>query len=230
MKILYYAITDSGKERKENQDRYIVPSESPASGVSEITELPAIFAVFDGMGGEEHGGEAAQIALEAVKRISDYNSCDLKRMNHIINNVLCRYMKENGIERMGTTSAFLKIKDEMAVACNVGDSSTYRFSEGRVYKLTESHSMNLGAKRVLTQHLGIPQEEMILEPYGCRCDFRKGDVFLLCTDGLTDMVEEKRIFEIIAASEFESMGQSLIDEALKNGGRDNVTVILCKID
>ena len=58
MKILYYAITDSGKERKENQDRYIVPSESPASGVSEITELPAIFAVFDGMGGEEHGGEA----------------------------------------------------------------------------------------------------------------------------------------------------------------------------
>ena len=53
---------------------------------------------------------------------------------------------------------------------------------------------------------------------------------LLCTDGLSDRVEEKRIFEIIAASEFEEMGQSLIDEALKNGGRDNVTVILCKID
>lgn len=230
MKILYYAISDCGKERKENQDRLIVPAEDAISEIHEIEEVPAIFAVFDGMGGEEYGGDAAQIAVDTVKRVTDYNNCDLKRLNHIINNVLCQYMKENNIDRMGTTSAFLKFKEEAAFACNVGDSSTFRFSEGRVYRLTESHSMAVGSKRVLTQHLGIPQEEMILEPYGCRCALKKGDVFLLCTDGLTDMVDEKRIFEIIAKNEFEAIGDKLVNEALANGGKDNVTVILCKID
>ena len=63
MKILYYAISDCGKERKENQDRLIVPAEDAISEIHEIEEVPAIFAVFDGMGGEEYGGDAAQIAV-----------------------------------------------------------------------------------------------------------------------------------------------------------------------
>ena len=229
MKILYYAISDCGKVRKENQDRYVVPHEGTTYEVTETSELPLVFAVFDGMGGEEYGGDAAQIAVDTFKRVPDCNNCDLKRMNHIINNVLCRYMSENNIDRMGTTSALLKIKEEMAIACNVGDSSIYRFSGNKLFRLSLSHSMMIGQQRVLTQHLGIPEKEILLEPYGCRCAFQKNDIFLLCSDGLTDMVEEKRIFEIITQNEFDKIGAQLVDEALKNGGKDNITIILCKI-
>lgn len=229
MKVLYYAISDCGKIRKENQDRYVVPQEGTTYLVSEITELPSVFAVFDGMGGEEFGGDAAQIAIDTFKQVPDHNNCDLKRINHIINNALCRYMSENNIDRMGTTSAFLKIKEETAVACNVGDSSIYKISGNKIFRLSMSHSMKIGTKRVLTQHLGIPEKEMVLEPYGCRCSLEKDDIFLLCTDGLTDMVEEKRIFEILIKNEFEKIGQLLLCEALENGGKDNITIILCKI-
>lgn len=231
MKVLYYAISDCGKMRKENQDRFVVPyTKNTAKGVSETLSSTSLYAVFDGMGGEQYGEKAAEIAVEIFKDVLEKEKkCDLNYITHTINNVICKYMKDNNIVRMGTTAAFLKLKEDVAVAGNVGDSGIYKVSDGKMYRLSLSHSMMVGSKRVLTQHLGIPSEEIVLEPHFCKCETKEGDIFILCTDGLTDMVDEKKIYEIIVGNEFETIGQHLLHEALLNGGNDNITIVLCKI-
>lgn len=231
MKVLYYAISDCGKMRKENQDRFVVPcAKNTANGVCEALASMSLYAVFDGMGGEQHGEKAAEIAVEVFKNVLEKEKkYDLNYITHIINSVICQYMKDNNIARMGTTAAFLKLKEDVAFAGNIGDSSIYKVSDGKMYRLSLSHTMMVGSKRVLTQHLGIPSEEIVLEPYFCRCEAKEGDIFMLCTDGLTDMVDEKKIYEIIVENEFETIGQHLLYEALLSGGNDNITIVLCKI-
>lgn len=231
MKVLYYAISDCGKMRKENQDRFVVPcSKNTANGVSETLASTSLYAVFDGMGGEQYGEKAAEIAVGVFKNVVEKEKkYDLNYITHTINNVVCKYMKDNNIARMGTTAAFLKLKEDVAVAGNVGDSSIYKVSDGKMYRLSLSHTMMVGSKRVLTQHLGIPSEEIVLEPHFCKCEAKEGDIFILCTDGLTDMIDEKKIYEIIVENEFETIGQHLLHEALLNGGNDNITIVLCKI-
>lgn len=224
MKITYYALSDCGKVRSENQDSYVLPDSANGSGPV------ANFAVFDGMGGEQSGGKASAIAKDAfISVIKETPLCSLKKLTLFINGLICKYMEEFGIKRMGSTASILRVTSEKAQVCNVGDSRIYRISKGKITQLSVDHAMMVGQRRVLTQHLGIPVQEMILEPHESTCECSEGDVFVLCSDGLTDMLDEKAILETVVGNDFVNVGQVLLDTAMEKGGKDNITIVMCKI-
>ena len=232
MNIKYYAISDSGKVRKENQDKFLLPDNGKYENIAEyqITDIPVTFAIFDGMGGEQSGEMASFIAMQVSRVILEkHPKCNLKKLVNQINTQICKYMLENGIKSMGSTAVILRVRADAVEICNIGDSRAYRIADGKIFRLTTDHAISVGSKRVLTQNLGIYEDEMLLEPhYICgKASFE--DVFLLCSDGLTDMVSERRILSIINSCDFEQAGQLLLDEAMKNGGKDNITITLCKV-
>lgn len=165
------------------------------------------------------------------------------------NKNICTYIKNNNGERMGSTMAALCIspKEREAVAANVGDGKVYLFRDGRLKKLSEDHNqaqsmVNIGIiteeearthkdKSKLTQFLGIFQNEMIIEPFlSDNIMIRKNDIFLLCSDGLTDMLTHKEIEEILSGKNGAgSKVRSLVECANQKGGNDNITVILAQV-
>ena len=232
MNIKYYAISVCGRVRKDNQDRFLLPDNEKEENMvrCQETDTSATLAVFDGMGGESSGEMAALIAQKVSEAVlQKYPKCNLRKLLSEINTQICEYMRKNEIKSMGTTAVILRIKDDLVEICNVGDSRVYRIADNKIQQLSKDHAMEIGSKRVLTQNLGIPESEMVIEPY-CVCGKAKNeDVFLLCSDGLTDMVSEKQILNIINNCEFEQAGKLLLNEAMENGGKDNITIVLCKI-
>ncbi len=227
MKIKYSAITGKGKVRKKNQDRIYVRNNN--SNVLSSEEQP-IFAVFDGMGGEQYGEVASEIAYNTVKdnagMVSNTKICIL------INEYICSYMQKNNIFRMGTTAAIVEFLNDNVYTCNVGDTRIYRVANNEIEQLSVDHVVNTGrykTRRVLTQYLGIPENEVMIEPYERKTTINIGDIFLLCSDGLTDMVTDEVILEIIRKNNIETLAQKLYDVALANGGKDNISVIVCKV-
>ena len=134
------------------------------------------------------------------------------------------------VERMGSTMAALCFTRRGVTACNIGDSRVYILRDGALRQLSVDHVEHWeGRKKTpLTQHLGLDPEELRLEPSICEEALRGGDRFLLCSDGLSDMLEDERIAELLAAAPgAEQAARSLLDAALEQGGRDNTTVIVC---
>ena len=82
----------------------------------------------------------------------------------------------------------------------------------------------------MTQSLGIPPEEFLIVPYITTRPYHKNDIYLICSDGLTDMVSQEEIAEILTETDFEKAGEKLLIRALENGGRDNITILLCKTE
>lgn len=119
-------------------------------------------------------------------------------------------------------------------SCNLGDSRAYRLRNGEFLQISHDHvetrSLAVGRKAPLTQHLGINPEDMLIEPYIAKDKVFPGDQYLLCSDGLTDMLTNFEISDIMLSSEdAESCVTHLINAALEHGGRDNITVIICRI-
>lgn len=234
---------------KENRDERNYYSESPSGS-------DFIYGVFDGMGGEALGEEASLIVAETVKKyhskiIKDQalnNDETLLRIVEEANAKICDKMVETGERRIGTTFAAVSVQEDIAKVYNVGDSRVYLFRDKKLKQVsvddtTAQRLVNMGVlskekakthedRHKLTQHLGIFKDEMIVEPHiSNEIEIKKGDVFLLCSDGLTDMVEDDKISEILLkAKNCEIAARKLIDAALNNGGRDNVTVVMLSAD
>lgn len=214
-----------------------------------------ILCICDGMGGVKNGDIASFIAIESLdkyrKKYSNLFSRFDEHMNAYVqsaNKNICTYIKNNGGERMGTTMVTICIspEEEEAVVTNVGDSKAYLYRNGVMKKLSEDHNqaqsmVNIGIiteeearihkdKSKLTQYLGIFQNEMLIEPF--LSDYimiRKSDMFLLCSDGLTDMLENKEIENILKQkNSVKYKAKKLIDTANQKGGKDNITVILAQ--
>ena len=135
---------------------------------------------------------------------------------------------------MGSTIAMLMFFGDQPYVCNLGDSRIYRFRDDELMQISEDHLEPVppgsGRKPRLVQHLGIFEEEMRLEPYIAKGALKRGDVFLLCSDGLTDMVSPAEICLILKETRSEKRAvERLIELALEHGGRDNTTVIVCRI-
>lgn len=229
----------------ENRDERNYFSDNPAGA-------DLIYGVFDGMGGEALGEEASLIVAETVKkyhnRINKHQSANddntFLRVVEEANSRICDKMVETGERRIGTTFAAISIKDDKAKVYNVGDSRVYLFRNNKLKQIsvddtTAQRLINMGVltkekakthedRHKLTQHLGIYKDEMIVEPHiSNEIVIKKGDCFLLCSDGLTDMVEDEKISEIIKKSKnCKIAARKLVEEALANGGRDNVTVVM----
>ena len=206
-------------------------------------------AVADGMGGEAQGETASLMTVEALKPcrlegIEEAARTAIERANREI----CSEIEKNGGRRMGSTLAALYIDDGKARCCNIGDSRVYLLRKGRFTRLSTDHNkagrmVELGvltpeqaarhpSRHELTQHLGIFEEEMVLEPaFGEPVTLQEGDVFLLCSDGLTDMVPEAAIAACLSReAPPEEQTESLVQLALDGGGRDNVTALVVQIN
>lgn len=233
----------------EKQKKYVLKSQCPS-------KKEKILCICDGMGGEKYGEIASYIAVKKLKSYKERYSNLIERFEEHINayvqsanNALCTFIKENNGERSGSTMALLCISPQKkeAVASNLGDSKVFLYRNNELKKVSEDHNkaqslVNIGLitedearthkdKSVLTQHLGIFQNEMVLEPFITdNIIVEKKDIFVLCSDGLTDMLGYEEIVNILKLNvSLKRRCKQLVKEANKLGGGDNITVILAEI-
>ena len=248
-----YAICGPGLVRSENQDNlYVNGAYRPdVTDFSEfrhetITSDLGLFAVADGMGGEKHGELASLITVSALNS-AEHSSEGLQRYLLERNDTICELSEEMGGSRIGSTYVGINIIGNDADILNIGDSRIYLFRQGTLTQLSYDHTsaqrmIDLGMldkvaaakhpdKHKLTQHMGISPTEFVIEPYRAHLAVLPGDVFLLCSDGLTDMLDDQGIESILTThGDIQDAAENLYATALQNGGRDNTTVILVQAE
>ena len=238
---MVFAKTDIGKVRELNQDFYYITQE---------TDEPKIYILADGMGGYKGGEIASKLATESVVKYIKNNFRDiLKEKEEILkliknaveyaNMVVYEKSKEmKDLEGMGTTLEVCLIYNNKAYIGHVGDSRIYRIRKEVIRKLTKDHSyvqQLVEDKKITREEAKIhPKKNMLTKALGCTPyvepdlrarNFEKGDIFIMCSDGLTNMVEEPRIYELIK-QDINTATDNLIKEANAAGGYDNITVII----
>lgn len=246
-------ISDVGKVRGNNEDNFFINGKFRKDVSSTYTLVKdcekrsfGLYAVCDGMGGEECGEFASLTAVRELKHFFNKDFlADADKYIDKANKCVCDESAKKG-GRMGTTLAVLYIEDDKAFGFNVGDSRMYLYREGTLKRISKDHThaqsladMGLigqdevdshkGAHK-LTQHLGILPDEMIIEPFKTgEIKVLRGDVFIICSDGITDMLTDDGICRIVGKNkDAESIAHELVDAALENGGKDNATVMVIK--
>lgn len=225
--------TDIGKLRKQNED------------AAWFDEARAVFAVADGMGGHLAGEVASRMAIEAVQRMARENERPgIAALREAVacahETILARAQDHIECAGMGTTLSVLWLGENYAYIAHVGDSRIYRLREGSLTQITQDHSLveelvraglitreqarTHPRRNIITRALGTHGEN---EPDLLVTDVQDGDVFLLCTDGLTGMVPDDEIERTLRDCGIEAAADRLLALALDAGGRDNVTLILC---
>jgi len=244
--IEYAVLCNKGIVRAKNQDNFwcmgnFLESENeglqePCWGKVETADFPA-FAIFDGMGGELQGEVAAHLAAHSFHEFYENNpKSDLKVFLSgacsAMNDAICSYAKSQLFGSTGSTAAILLFGKNDIYICNVGDSRVYQFNNKKLIQISLDHSeTNIASgKPPLTQNLGIPATEFIISPYVAKGLYEIGDKYLICSDGLTDMVSEGEIAEIMSTHKnLTECTEILLQKALDYGGRDNITIIICEI-
>jgi protein phosphatase len=247
--IKYAYTSHTGKVRANNEDNFwccgnYMPAEN--QGIEGIVEgnknvlMQPLFAVFDGMGGESCGEMAAYLAAKACGKWKQKHKMHrpkskeeaLSELCREMNEAVCIYARENKIQSMGSTAALLLFDQDGGCACNLGDSSIYEWKEGTLKKVSTDHVLktNLFGKAPLTQFLGIPEESMILEPSMVPVQLVPGARYLICTDGVTDMLSNRELEQILSSGKSPEMAvQEILNRAIAEGGKDNTTMIVCEI-
>ena len=255
------AVTHSGRTRRENEDNYDLNGRLSSTGdlrkgsafVQSMAE-PFHLAVCDGMGGESYGELASGIAVETVAAHASniYESGEdfsfaIANCIEDANSRICAEINARG-KRMGTTLAAIYAVKGKIICVNIGDSRIYHYSKGILEQISFDHThaqtiVDAGqvsqdninqipdAKR-LTKHLGVFPGEANLSPnISVIDDVDNGDIVLLCSDGLTDMVDDGEITAILSTAESaQDAASKLIRRALENGGKDNVSVMAAFIE
>ena len=238
-----------GKVRNNNEDNFWCCGETLAEehqGIDHVgtgcvpqSDLP-LLAVFDGMGGESCGEVASYLAAQSCGDFYRKNKRKLREdpRNFLeeacaeMNRAVCGYSRENRIQSMGTTAALLAFGRDGVFGCNLGDSRIYQARNGQFRQISSDHVLGgmMFGKAPLIQFVGIPEESMKLEPSIVREESAAGIRYLICSDGITDMLADGEIADILAREvPVEETVGILLDRALKKGGRDNATLILCEI-
>jgi len=227
LRAIVAAGTDIGHVREGNEDSFI--------------SMDPLFAVADGMGGHAGGEVASGLALETIERLFTRGEGDLAEQVHEANRVVFeRSMLDRSVAGMGTTLTAALLEGERVRLAHVGDSRAYLLREGELRRLTEDHTlvhrMVLEGelteaeaevhphRNILTRVLGVAPDVEVDELW---LDPRPGDRLLLCSDGLTGMVPDERVAEILRAERDPHRAvERLIREANEAGGVDNITVIV----
>lgn len=245
-----YAYTcHTGKVRPNNEDNFWccgerLPvhnqgTEGIRTGIRLRESLP-VLAVFDGMGGESQGEMAAGLASLELENFYRINRSMLRKTPELflseacrnMNQVICDYELEQRINAMGTTMAMIAFGKKEVNICNLGDSRIYRLSGKDFSQISQDHVLKgyrLG-KAPLTQFLGVDEKEMKLEAFIESFAYQDGDRYLLCSDGVTDMLPDREIEEIMKMkSSVSDLAQELLQKVLDRGARDNVTIIIGEV-
>lgn len=240
----YYGKTDIGMHRKENQDRIEVPNDK---------NKLKLFIVADGMGGANAGGVASQMAIEYVKNSIidgiEETGYEREKLEELLrkaivdaNKYVYNKSKANSeYAGMGTTiSIALVVKNKIYIG-HIGDSRIYRIRKHIMRQLTKDHSyvQELLRNKTITKEEAEkhPQKNILLKVLGCEPEiepdimvkgFIKDDILLLCSDGLTNMIDKDDIHEMITEGKhnLRDACDNLISCAKNNGGYDNISVIL----
>ena len=238
---MVFAKTDIGKVREINQDYYYT---------SEENSIPKLCILADGMGGYKGGEVASKLAVDSARKYIENNFSNnfsekeeiLKLIGNAVeyaNMVVYEKSKEvQELEGMGTTLEVCLIYNNKAYIGHVGDSRIYRIRKDVIRKLTKDHSyvqQLVEDKKITREEAKIhPKKNMLTRALGCTPyvepdlrarNFEKGDIFIMCSDGLTNMVEEKRIYELVK-QDINTATNNLVNEANSAGGYDNITVII----
>ena len=243
-------LCNTGKVRKNNEDNFFFDGrcmEADNNGLKHPVTMTKTLrrelciAIFDGMGGENFGEAASFVAADCMqyttRKLKDYFIPERKFLNSMcmkINDAVVAKQQEHCTERMGSTMVALYFSHGYVYVCNLGDSRAYRLRDGEFLQLSVDHlekrEGQTRKKAPLTQHLGISPENFLIEPYIAKGELKHGDQYLLCSDGLTDMLTNFEIDEILSnTTSAEECVKRLIDSALEKGGKDNVTAIACRI-
>src|SRR6476661_4978617 len=228
----WYA-SDLGRQRQGNEDNYFVRA--------------PLFVVADGMGGAQAGEVASEIAVRSFDDELPNGS-----LPHALVSVIEGANKrihekaraDDSLHGMGTTTTAAYVDDDEVVIAHVGDSRAYLLRDGELIRLTRDHSLvgELVARGKLTEEQAEshPQRSVITRALGPEADVevdvevfgaRGGDIYLLCSDGLTSMIHEPGLRPVLEAmTDLEQAGRNLIAAANDAGGRDNITVILFRLE
>lgn len=247
MKVTSFGGSDTGKRRANNEDAYL------------LNDRMGLYAVADGIGGNEGGEVASRISVETLEeampdllgeknrtppegrlRNADPVRSALQQALALSNRKMRRAMSQNpALSGMGTTLTALLLRDRSAFIAHIGDSRAYLLRSGEFKKLTNDHSFvaeqvragvmtpeqarSSPRRHVITRALGIEEE---IKPDLAKLALLRGDRLLLCTDGLTEMLNDAEIGRVLAASAPREAVQRLVAGANDRGGVDNITVVV----
>lgn len=252
-------INNKGRVRENNEDnfflngRYLELSEMEAGGTfSALSERPVqLYAVLDGMGGEDAGEFASFHAAQALsaypKRRMPMRGETLRKMVREVSDAVYAQAEAKHL-RSGATMALFASERGLARLANVGDSRVYRLQSGNLEQLTvdqttvqrmvflgqltQEEARTHPQRNIIRQYLGMPPEDDPVDPgiFG-PFSLTAGDRYLLCSDGLTDMLENDEIRPPLALADTpEQAAQALVEAALQAGGKDNITAMVLFIE
>src|SRR5215467_13986409 len=230
--VQHAAATDPGRRRRRNEDAYVVQ--------------PPLFAVADGMGGAQAGEIASRIAASALRDSGaeageDAVAALIQEANRRVYEAAA---SDDARAGMGTTMTAALVEDDRVRIGHVGDSRAYRVRDGSLEQLTEDHSLVaelVRSGKLSPEEAGIhPQRSVITRVLGTdpevdvdtfEVEARPGDVFMICSDGLTSMVDDASILRVIEhnRTNLDRAARALVDAANKGGGEDNITVIVFEL-
>jgi serine/threonine protein phosphatase PrpC len=231
----HIGLSHRGRRRRHNEDAYVVQ--------------PPLFAVADGMGGAKAGEVASALAADAVQEIGNDGESGEARVASLIEEANRRVFRRASEDReasgMGTTMTVALVEgDEVAIG-HVGDSRAYLIRDGRLEQLTDDHSLvaELVRSGKLTPEEAEthPQRSVITRALGTEADVdvdtfsvqaAPGDLFLLCSDGLTSMVDDETILDAVEQNraDLREAAKALVSAANRGGGEDNITVVFFEVD
>jgi len=225
--------TDVGRQRTANEDSLVV--------------RPPLFAVADGMGGAKAGEVASAVAVEAVERARESREPAEAQLARIVRDANRRIydlaVADESRRGMGTTLTLAKVQGDEVSLAHVGDSRAYRMRDGELSQLTRDHSLVAELERsgqitaqaaehhpqrsIITRALG-PEPDVEVDTYTLAG--RDGDLFLICSDGLTSMISDDEVASILtSARSLDEAADALVLAANQSGGKDNITVILFRL-
>lgn len=238
-----FATSDVGKTRQINEDFYYISSED---------EPIKLFIVADGMGGYNGGEIASKLAVDSARSYiqSNFESAknDKESLLNLVKNssmyanmiVYEKAMKNEELKNMGTTLDICLIYENKAFISHIGDSRVYRIRKDFMRRLTKDHSyvQQLVDEGKITKEESVnhPKKNMLIKALGCTeyiepdvtvKGFIKGDIMLMCTDGLTNMIPENEILKILKEN-LDDPSKVLVDKANELGGLDNITAVIIK--
>lgn len=240
----FYSKTDIGMLRKVNQDAVISRT---------LSESFAWSLICDGMGGTSGGDIASSIAVKEVAKYLEDNlseTLDLENMKNVMynaieianNKIFEESLQNKLLSSMGTTVVLCIVKNSTMHVMYAGDSRVYLLSGAHIKQITKDHSIvqemvdrgeitqkdarNHPQKNIITRALGIDKD---IEVDYLEANLNKGDMILLCTDGLTNEVSDDDIYDICVNNDISKVPERLIKKANLSGGRDNITVSVAQI-
>ena len=242
--------TDCGTYKTINEDSYhLLGRSTPDNKRSRLYGLGTtkrefgVAAVFDGMGGARYGelasGVAAKLLTDYVERIMNFGREGVTEFVADANAKVCQKAHELRAP-MGSTMVLIVVSDERATVYNIGDSRAYLVRSGQMKQITRDHTVaaslnsigiNSGNERrahQLTQHLGIPPNEVVIQAFSLGSfELRASDKILLCSDGVTEGLSDAQILEVLSQEKTATeLARELTTGAEQNGSKDNVTAMV----